>query len=83
MEMSDDAEWKDVASRLAGEVDRLRRHLLGLAEVLPPEYLPYLDAAFDRDAGTLDPLDGWDETAVEKSDVIKDLQALWQRLAER
>ncbi|MGZ7032799.1 MAG: hypothetical protein ACXVIJ_12610 [Thermoanaerobaculia bacterium] len=78
--MSEPADWKDVAIELSREVDRLRRILLGLAEVLPPEYLTYLDTAFERTPGDFDSLNGWHETEMVKSDVITELEALWQRL---
>jgi hypothetical protein len=78
--MNERVEWREVAEQLEAEVEQLRRQILGLAEVLPPEYLGYLDSPFDRAVGMLDALDGWNETAMEKSDVITTLEALWRRL---
>lgn len=79
--MAESVDWKDVAHRLAAEVADLRRRLIGLAAVLPPDFLNYLDAPFDEAAGTFEALDKWDETAVAKSDVVTELNALWQRLS--
>jgi len=80
MEVNEIETWERVAGELAEELHRLRRILLGLAEVLPPQYLPYLDTEFNSAAGTFDALTGWDETAVITSDVITELEALWQRM---
>jgi hypothetical protein len=79
--VTDSVDWKDVAHRLAIEVADLRQRLLGLATVLPPDFLVYLDAPFNAEAGTFEVLDGWNETAVVKSDVVTELNALWQRLS--
>ena len=81
MAVSEPVDWKKVAERLQAEVADLRQRLVGLAAVLPPEFLGYLDAPFDEQAGTFEPLDGWDETSVTKSDVVTEINALWQRLS--
>jgi len=76
-----DTDWKALAERLAAELEELRARLVGLAAVLPPEYLTYLHAPFDRAAGTFEVLDGWDEIDIVKSDVVTEMNDLWRRLS--
>lgn len=79
--MTENTDWKTVAQQLAAELEQLRTRIVGLAAVLPAEFLTYLDAPFDRQAGRFEVLDGWDETSVAKSDVVTEVNALWQRLS--
>ena len=58
----------------------LRRRLLGLAQVLPSEYLPYLDPEAELDDAPLVELfaDVDDSTNVTSADVAGELEQLWK-----
>lgn len=80
-------EWKSRALEAEERLRDLRRRLLALAAVLPPEYLGYLEGdtpALDEAAATAEIFLGWDDTPfLTPGHVFDEMERLWKTLPQR
>lgn len=79
--------WRRRALDAEARLRELRRRVLALTLVLPPEHLGYLDGespVLEEAAANAELFAGWDDTpALTPSHVFDEMERLWERLPRR